>query len=150
MPSGWKSQKLNFAWFCNEKPVQSEDLDKTRILELYPFPGSEYMDADTLTPELGSPELISYDKGCFLGQEVFARIRTYGRTNRTLSCIKFPADERLTPGKAVYIGDATRGGLTSTVVTKDSVLALGYLPSLKISPEAEVNCEGLIGSLFLT
>ena len=40
--------------------------------------------AGMLAPECGLPEAIHYEKGCYVGQEVVARIRTYGQVNREL------------------------------------------------------------------
>lgn len=43
------------------------------------------MDDSTLPPEAGlEAGAISYTKGCYIGQEVIARIRTYGHVNRSL------------------------------------------------------------------
>ena len=51
--------------------------------------GSE-MDQDTLPPEANIQDrAISYSKGCYIGQEIIARIRTYGRVNRTLVGFRF-------------------------------------------------------------
>lgn len=51
-------------------------------------------DEKTLPPELGPDfELshISYDKGCYIGQEVLMRVHSRGRTRRTWSCLRTEA-----------------------------------------------------------
>jgi len=62
--------------------------------------GSE-MDQDTLPPEANIQDrAISYSKGCYIGQEIIARIRTYGRVNRTLVGFRFDKTlaESVVPG----------------------------------------------------
>jgi folate-binding protein YgfZ len=51
-----------------------------------------FRDADesNLPDEVGLQEAISATKGCYVGQEVVARTRTYGRLNRRLVGFRFP------------------------------------------------------------
>jgi folate-binding protein YgfZ len=46
--------------------------------------GAEF-GAETLPQEAGLEGLVSFTKGCFLGQEPVARLRTRGHTNRGLA-----------------------------------------------------------------
>ncbi|HEV8231735.1 MAG TPA: hypothetical protein VGQ75_05265 [Thermoanaerobaculia bacterium] len=48
------------------------------------------MDSANLPDEAGLHEAISTTKGCYVGQEVVARMRTYGRVNRRLVSFRFP------------------------------------------------------------
>ena len=76
------------------------------------------MDHNTLPPEAGlETRAISYTKGCYIGQEIIARIRTYGRTNRSL------VGYRLNPGL-----DA------GSQLTDDSGKTVGTLTSVVDSP----------------
>lgn len=56
-------------------------------------------DADdtNLPDELGLQSAISTTKGCYVGQEIVARLRTYGRVNRRLVGFRFP-EEPVAPG----------------------------------------------------
>jgi folate-binding protein YgfZ len=47
-------------------------------------------DESNLPEEVGLSEAISSTKGCYVGQEVVARLRTYGRVNRRLVGFRFP------------------------------------------------------------
>ena len=40
--------------------------------------------ADTFPPEVGFVAAVSYDKGCYMGQEPLARIHARGQVNRVL------------------------------------------------------------------
>ena len=60
--------------------------DALRILQLEvgrPSFGVDY-GPDNLAPECRMDHTIDYTKGCYVGQEVVARIRTYGQVNRKL------------------------------------------------------------------
>ena len=48
-------------------------------------------DESHLPEEVGLAAAISSTKGCYVGQEVVARLRTYGRLNRRLVGFRFPA-----------------------------------------------------------
>ena len=48
------------------------------------------MDSGNLPDEVGMDDAISTTKGCYVGQEVVARLRTYGRVNRRLVSFRFP------------------------------------------------------------
>lgn len=131
-----------------------QELDKNsfeflRIKNCYPMPGSEYANQEILTPELGMPSLIAYDKGCYLGQEVFARIRTYGRTNKVLAQMEF---ENTTPeqllDQEISVGGHSRGKITSVVSHNLGCLALGYVPTAKKELGAEVICNQIQGKIL--
>ena len=49
------------------------------------------MDATHLPDEVGLAAAISTTKGCYVGQEVVARLRTYGRVNKRLVRFRFPS-----------------------------------------------------------
>jgi aminomethyltransferase len=52
--------------------------------------GSE-LDESVLLPEANIGEAVSYSKGCYVGQEIVARIRSRGHTNRILKGLLFAA-----------------------------------------------------------
>ncbi|MEO8347554.1 MAG: hypothetical protein ABI610_01480 [Acidobacteriota bacterium] len=59
------------------------------------------MDGSNLPDEVGMPDAISASKGCYVGQEVVARLRTYGRVNRRLVGFRFP-DGAVSPGTTLH------------------------------------------------
>ena len=89
-------------------------------------------DETNLPPEAGlEGRAISYAKGCYIGQEVLARIRTYGQVAKSLRGLrladyikKFPAkgDPLFQSGKQV-------GFITSAIFspTLKANIALGYV-----------------------
>ncbi|MCO6512523.1 MAG: folate-binding protein YgfZ [Aridibacter famidurans] len=53
------------------------------------------MDGETVVPEIGLEGLISYQKGCYIGQEVIARIHFRGKVAKELKGLVFDAPEAL-------------------------------------------------------
>ena len=65
-------------------PASAEVFDLIRIRVAFPAWGAELTDT-VLPPEVGiDGSAISYTKGCYVGQETIARMRTYGHPNRRL------------------------------------------------------------------
>jgi folate-binding protein YgfZ len=64
-------------------------LETARIEAGIPRFGAE-MDQTNLPPEAGiESRAVSYTKGCYIGQEVIARIRTYGQVAKALRGLRF-------------------------------------------------------------
>jgi folate-binding protein YgfZ len=70
--------------------VSMEAFDTVRIERGIPRFGVD-MDENTLAPEALGENAISYSKGCYIGQEVIARIRTYGQVAKALRGLSFDA-----------------------------------------------------------
>ena len=95
------------------------------------------MDHDTIPLEAGiADRAISFDKGCYVGQEVIVRIlhRGQGRVARRLAGLTFersaaPATPLPPPGAAIFSGDDEIGRVTSAVRSPAvaAVIALGYV-----------------------
>jgi len=114
----------------NFTPLAERDMQEIRIRELYPFPETEYTEESILAPELSQEGIISYSKGCFMGQEVFARIRTYGHTNKTLAMMQFAdASTENLVGQTIEVQGKSKGKITSQSTCKDGLYALGYIPT---------------------
>jgi folate-binding protein YgfZ len=64
--------------------VDETALELARVCAGFPAWGKELTD-NVLPPEVGLDAVaISYTKGCYVGQETIARLKTYGHANRTL------------------------------------------------------------------
>ena len=105
-----------------------EALDIVRIETGLPRFGID-MDETNLAPEAGiEGRAISYTKGCYIGQEVISRIRTYGQVARALRGLRCEAlPER---GHKLLLPDGKEvGHVTSAVFspTLKANIALGYV-----------------------
>ncbi len=90
------------------------------------------MDETNLAPEAGiETRAISYSKGCYIGQEVIARIRTYGQVAKSLRGLVLPADLAELPkrGEKLLHGDREVGFITSAVASPSfqKNIALAYV-----------------------
>jgi len=90
------------------------------------------MDSTNLPDEVGLANAISTTKGCYVGQEVVARLRTYGRVNRRLVRFRFP-ERKIDPGTPLrrlaeeIPGKVEAGRVTSSAVSPQSgAIGLGY------------------------
>jgi folate-binding protein YgfZ len=104
-------------------------LETARIEAGVPRFGAD-MDATTLPPEAGlDMRAVSYSKGCYIGQEVMARIRTYGHAARSLRGLRLPDDLPSLPnrGDKLFLGDKPVGCITSATAspTLKANIALG-------------------------
>jgi len=79
-------------------PLSDESAEALRIEAGRPRLGRDADDSN-LPDEAGLSAAIAADKGCYVGQEIVARMRTYGRANRRLAGFRFPAGT-LAPGTA--------------------------------------------------
>ncbi|MFN7141548.1 MAG: YgfZ/GcvT domain-containing protein, partial [Limisphaerales bacterium] len=90
------------------------------------------MDETNLPPETGMERNgISYTKGCYIGQEVIARIRTYGQVAKALRGLRFADDLKTLPqkGDKLFLGEKEVGYITSAIRSPEfkANLGLGYV-----------------------
>jgi len=83
---------------------------------------------------------VSYTKGCYLGQEVIARIHWRGQPAKRLRGLLIDAGQSLPPGTEIYADDGKRvGEITSSArsFALDRVVALGYVHRYYLTPGTE-------------
>jgi folate-binding protein YgfZ len=76
------------------------------------------MDENTIVPELGFEEMISYTKGCYIGQEIIARIHFRGHVaKRLMGIMSEPgaADAGLEPNADLTTEDGKNAGRITSV-----------------------------------
>ena len=110
-------------------PVGQTALNILRIEAGIPRLGVD-IDEDRFPIEAGLEEkAISYTKGCYPGQEVVARIKTYGHVNRRLTGLRIQGNNIPQYRDAVFQADDPVGWVTSSVVSPlfDAPIAMAYL-----------------------
>ncbi len=72
---------------------------------------------------------VSFNKGCYLGQEIVERVRSRGQVHRLLTPVRIRASEAPQPGTKLRAADKEAGEITSAVFSPalDEVAALAYL-----------------------
>lgn len=95
--------------------VSVEEFDRIRVEAGEPIVGRD-VGASTIPQEMGSVDhAVSFTKGCFLGQELVARIDSRGRVNRRLLGLVFAPGANPQVGARVHAADKLVGELTSVV-----------------------------------
>lgn len=64
-------------------------------------------------------ELLSFDKGCYIGQETINRVDVMGQVKRVLSGVRVVGGETLSAGAAVKVEGQEVGFITSVAITPD-------------------------------
>jgi folate-binding protein YgfZ len=98
---------------------------------------------EELLPETGLENTAaSYAKGCFQGQEVLARIRTYGAPKRGLVGLLFEPGSKISWGinTPILLGDTEIGTLKSNVYspTLERTIAMAYVQREYRVPDTEL------------
>jgi folate-binding protein YgfZ len=109
------------------RPCGQEGLEMIRIEAGIPRFGVD-MDETNLAPEVGiDARAISYTKGCYIGQEVISRIRTYGQVTKALRGLKVSGPARR--GDKLFSDGKEVGYITSALSspTFQTNIALGYV-----------------------
>jgi len=118
-------------------PAETAVLEAARIEAGIPRWGAELTE-DVLPDEAGLPArgYVSYTKGCYVGQETVARIRTYGHVNRHLVGLVLPAGDVPTPGAEIRKGILKVGAVTSAVRSErlGRAVALAYVHRDHVAP----------------
>ncbi len=127
-------------------PVGLAALNSLRIEAGIPQIGAELGDSVFL----GEAELesaISYEKGCYIGQEIVARMKYRGHPNRLLRGFEITGDTLPQSGDLLYDADTEIGWITSAVVspTCGGPIAMGYVRTAFTDEDSEVEVETVSG-----
>jgi folate-binding protein YgfZ len=95
-------------------PVDLEGLQAWRIAAGIPRVGVDVTQED-LPQEGGLGDAVSFEKGCYLGQEAVAKVRNLGHPRRVL--LKVEARQAPAPGDAVHLNGVVVGAITSAAGT---------------------------------
>ena len=105
-------------------PLGEAGWEQLRVEQGRPHPGRELTE-DYNPLEAGLWHTISFEKGCYIGQETIARLDTYKGVKQQLWGLKLSAPVEL--GSPVIAEDAKVGVLTSLVETEQGPLGLAYI-----------------------
>lgn len=111
------------------RPVGFDALEMLRIeagLPRYPID----MDETNVVTEANLDDAVSYTKGCYLGQEIIARIKYRGHVAKKLTGIMFDQAVRLEPDAKIRAADDKDVGRITSVTYSPYLgrtIALGYV-----------------------
>ena len=131
--------------FLNTKearPIKTgeEAREVLRIEAGIPLFGKD-MDRKNILPETGlEHSSVSYNKGCYIGQEVIARIKTYGAPNLALMGLSFEGPISPPMNGNIFLKDKKIGIVKSSIrsVYLEKIIALAYLHKDHRSPDVEM------------
>src|SRR5207244_7503068 len=106
------------------RPAGIEAYNALRIEAGTPVYGLD-IDDTNLPQEVARVErTISFTKGCYIGQETVARIRTYGHVNRSLIGLRLSGNAAASPAAKLFRADKEVGHITSSALSPKSGQAI--------------------------
>ena len=130
------------------RPAGARALETLRLEAGIPWYGRD-VDETVILPETRLERLVSYNKGCYIGQETVARVKYRGHVNRALSGLVL-GGERVPalPARVVAEGKDV-GRITSAArsIALDKPIALGYVRREHFAPGTDVAVEDDLGSI---
>ena len=132
------------------RPVGYASYENRRIMAGWPLFGVDFDDSN-FPQETGIDDAVSYTKGCYLGQEVVARIHYRGGVNKSLRVLQLATDDASAIGSPILADGRAAGTLTSltpTRLTDTSYSAMGYSATglaiihQRVENDVEVEVEG--------
>jgi folate-binding protein YgfZ len=121
------------------RDIDAVGLEAWRILKGHPVLGHELTDEHNPL-EAGLRDAVSFTKGCYVGQEVVARLNTYGKVSRRLVRLELaPGTSVPTPGAALLHDGREIGTVTSAILPpgRQAPGALGYVKSRELPAGAD-------------
>jgi folate-binding protein YgfZ len=123
--------------------LSEEEVEVLRIEGFLPVYGIDMTEQNSPV-EARLEHAVSYTKGCFVGQEILARIRSHGAVKRLL--VQVHAEAPVKPGASIRAGGTVVGEVTSAAVSPLSgPMALGYVRSAEAAPGTLLDLEGVPG-----
>ncbi|MBX2860409.1 MAG: tetratricopeptide repeat protein [Vampirovibrio sp.] len=124
--------------------ITPDFLETTRIEAGIPKMGVD-MNIETLLPETGLEQTaVSYTKGCYLGQETVARVKTYGAVQKALMGLKFQPNAQLPASEQEISLDGKTVGILKSITTSPTLecpIALAYLAKDCRTPDKSLTVE---------
>lgn len=123
-------------------PLGMDALNVLRLESGIPWYGVD-MDDDVLVMETGLDRLVSFSKGCYLGQEVVERVASRGHVNRKLAGLLVEGADVPEPGSLLRAGGRDVGHLTSAARSPalERVIALGYVHRSCLDPGTSLSVQ---------
>jgi folate-binding protein YgfZ len=114
-------------------PAGADAYETVRIEQGVPASGQD-VDERANPLEANLMSLIDFDKGCYVGQEVIARLDTYDKVQRRL--VGLLASEQLTPDESLAVDGRTIGVVTSATASPalGRPVGLGYVRRAYLGP----------------
>ena len=123
-------------------PVGATAMDSVRVNFGVPEYGPEL--GEPYNPlEAGLIGSVDFAKGCYIGQEVIARLDSYKKVQKYLVSLRF-ADASVSPGDTLLQDGKSVGQVTSVapMPSESALNGLGYVKAAAATPGARLDLEG--------
>lgn len=124
------------------QPAGELAVESLRVLS--GIPGSCELNEDHNPWEAGVPHAVHLDKGCYIGQEVIARLDTYDKVKQRLVGLELAAAELPTEGAGICADGRPVGNITSAVYSPTLArnIALAYVRKAFTEPGTRLLLDG--------
>jgi tRNA-modifying protein YgfZ len=128
LPAGERDAVITRLLAAGVVAANTETWDVARVAHGWPEWGRD-MDETTLAQEADLDRLgaISYDKGCYTGQETVARVHFRGHVNRYLRRARFATDVEVPAGTELHRDGKPVGDVRSSALTPESGVAIAMV-----------------------
>ena len=120
------------------KELNETEYNLLRIDKSIPEGPNEFQ--ENINPkECGLEDFISYTKGCYIGQEVVARLDAQGKIPKQMIKFETNVSSTLDEGDKIYTEDSNKecGFITSIAQNNGSAIGLGFIRSVNLDFEKE-------------
>jgi len=146
------TETLPDAWAFLEREVRArggsaagyEAINSIRLESGVAWFGADF-DGQQIPHEAGLEHShISYEKGCYTGQEIVERVRSRGHVNRRLAGLAFALPDPPRAGASLLLNGAEVGQVTSAAFSPrlGRPIGLGYLRREHSAPGTTLGCAG--------
>ena len=148
VPSSLSREILSSLLSAGARAGTDDEFESRRIAAGIPLWGAELTEA-VLPDEAGLRErgFIADNKGCYVGQEIVARIKTYGHVNRRL--VRLAVSGGIPrPGEEIFFEGEKAGSLTSVApATGGGAAALAYVKRERAEVGTALTIASFAGNL---
>lgn len=145
------AEEITGHWFLESgeglpHPVGFEALNRVRIEAGIPWFGFDF-GPENLPQETGLDQAISFTKGCYLGQEIIARLHYRGQVSRSLRRLSIEAETPPDGGIELLLAGKKVGTLTSAERSsgQGGIVGLGIVQRKAFEPGTELQV-GSVGT----
>ncbi|HEY9828082.1 MAG TPA: folate-binding protein [Stenomitos sp.] len=120
-------------------PLGEQAWEQLRVCQGRPMPDAELTE-DYNPLEAGLWHTVSFNKGCYIGQETIARLNTYNGVKQQLWGLELDFQPEV--GAAICVGEQKIGQLTSIVPAQSGFFGLGYIKTKAGGAGLKVGIDG--------